>query len=211
MMMQRAVVTPIATETGASVPSGTSDSENETRHRNNNSRSNSFWKKRRLHNPSTVPIPLLDATPPRRKGQRRHRREDPLKQPSTSADESISLVSPRTLVAMFLIMVVCVVLEVILVESFFFGDNNRILRASGRSGKHGNLLHELIPNNKYYSSTKTADTKNETDAVSISVVPPPSIAASTTSTTSTTDWNLRARHRQRRAAAIDEIETGSRT
>ena len=116
MMMQRAIVTPIATETGASIPNGTSDTEKETRNRNNDSSGYSIWKNRRPHNPSSVPIPLLDGKLPLHKGHRSHRR-DPLQQPSSntksSAEASSSLVSRRTLLAMFLIMVVCVVLEVI--------------------------------------------------------------------------------------------------
>jgi hypothetical protein len=195
MMQQRAVVTPIATETGASVPSGTSDSENEARSKN--SSGNSFWKNRRSHNPSSVPIPLLAATAPRRKGHRRQRR-DPLKQPSfntnSSADASGSLVSPRILAAMFLIMVVCVVLEVILVDCFFFGDDNHILRANGSGGKNSNsLLHVLIPNNDSHSAVHP---NNESDANAVSVIPPSiDIAASTS--ISATDRNLRARHGQR--------------
>jgi hypothetical protein len=211
--MQRAIVTPIATETGVSVPSGTSDSENDTRNRrnrNNNSSSNTIWKNRRPHNPSSIPIPLLDATPPRRKGHRR--REDPLQQPSfktkTSAEASSSLVSPRTLVAMFVIMVVCVVLEVILIDSFFFDGSNYTLRANGRK----TLLHALIPSNKSHSMKTVLPKKYEADAVSVSVITPPSIAATATDTsTSTTNGNLRTQHVHRRPVLIDDNITGFTT
>jgi hypothetical protein len=121
MMLQKAIVTPIATETGASVPSGISDDENEARS------SNTFWKNRRSHNPGSVPIPLLDATAARRKGHRRHR---PSKQHSSNTSVEASLASPRILVAMLLLMVVCVVLQLILVDCFFFGNGNHILGAS---------------------------------------------------------------------------------
>ena len=185
--MQRAIVTPIATETGASIPNGTSDTEKETRNRNNDSSGYSIWKNRRPHNPSSVPIPLLDGKLPLHKGHRSHRR-DPLQQPSSttksSAEASSSLVSRRTLLAMFLIMVVCVVLEVILIDRVFFDGSNYTLRVNGRK----KLLHALIPNSKSHSRVQVL-TKNEADAASIL---PPSIAATTTDTsTSTTDGNLR--------------------
>lgn len=211
-MMQRALVTPIATEKGSSIPSGNSDTENETRNRNrnNDSSSNTIWKNRRPHNPSSVPIPLLAPTPPRRKGHRLQHREDPLKQPSsttkTSANTSSSLVSRRTLLAMFLIFAVCVVLEVILIDSFL--SDNYTLRVNGRK----KLLHALLPINKS-RLTKTVHPKKEADAVSISVIPPPSIAATTTDTdtnTSTTNRSLRKQHGQRRPVLIDEIGDGFR-
>jgi hypothetical protein len=205
-MMQRAIVTPIATETGASIPSGTSDTENETRNRNNNSSSNTIWKNRRPHNPSSVPIPLLATMPPRRKGHRS--REDPLQQPSSntksSAEASSSWAPRRTLLAMFLIMVVCVVLEVILIDRFFFDGSNYTLRVNGKK----KLLHALIPNNKSHS-TKTVFTKKyEADAVSVSEIPPPPIAATTFAkgaSTTTTFGNLRI---QRPPVLIDENVTG---
>jgi hypothetical protein len=202
-MLHRAIVTPIATETGASVPSGASDDENEARNRNNSS--NNFWKNRRSHNPGSVPIPLLGATAPRRKGHRRRRRDrlydsdtgscwKRTAQPcsSNTSVESGSVVSPRILAAMLLIMVVCVLLEVILVDCFFFGDNNHILRASttgGSGGKNANSSLLLIPNNSH--STVHPKLTQMSDAVSESIIPPPSIASATTSTSSTTDRNLR--------------------
>jgi hypothetical protein len=204
MMMQRAIVTTIATDTGASIPNGTSDTEKETRNRDNNSSGSSIWKNRRPHNPSSVPIPLLAATPPRRKGHRR--REDPLQQPSSnmksSADASSSLVSRRTLFAMFLIMVVCVVLEIVLIDRFFFDGSNYTLRVNGKK----KLLHALIPNNK---SHQVLPKKFEADAVSVSAIPPPSIAATTTDTsTSTTFGHLRTTPEQRRPVPIDEKFNG---
>jgi hypothetical protein len=178
-MMQRAIVTPIPTTKGASVAIGSSDSDP-------GNSSNSIWKNRRPHNPSSVPIPLLQSTAPRRKGRRhnnRRRYHDTASSKPESTSTDSSLASHRTLVGMFLFMVACVIMEVILVDCFFFGANEQILHAVGH--KDGSLI--IIPN-KSHSDGQTTNNSTSSSSVTISVISQ-SIAASTTST----DWDRRQR------------------